>query len=741
MFYFWGVSADAYVLQLQKYEMPPAPAVSQQSSHPTSAKQAMKTSNPSLPSRPSTSPSISPLKPQASVQNPSLTKLQGQLPVKTTPGNMLAPYSVPVSVPKLTTTTATAAAKASEPSSQQVPAPTNISSQSHPTKSPVATVQVSQRAATPTSPAITGPTSQVRKVVPSTMVNTVSSSTPTKSTGPTQAIVQGQPTGVGTQGMTLVRTPMQLPPGVHATMITNAQGVPVMKLEGPGLQGASPIIMNSQVGAAQLQGATIVRVTTPVSVPAMSTVSQSMAARTAVPNTTTTMASSVVKKVPTPTPAVPPKVPTPTPASPKVTTPTPVPKSPSTGTRQPLPVTLPANLPPGTQIKVLSPSGQLTAIGPGGIQTALQSIMSQLPPGMQLQQIKAGTSTVFQAVPILTSAGSKPALPTGTIVQSGAKVSMATAPSSAQGTVTTTPSTVKGPGVTLVSQLGSQLKVVPTVTVAKPSVQSTTSMVSSVPKTMPQATKVLGTTQATTALNIPKTVSTVSSQQISIAAATSTKQPTVISTVQQHAKPLAATTNAIPATILTGVKVATPSTVAKTTGTLLASAQKIITAQTPILATPSSAIGSTMSVPGIIKTSLTMATKPSLVSVVTPPVMPVNRAAKPVSTPVVNALTTPLVSSTIPSASHAVPKISASMATLSKMPVAATTIPKSLVNTPTTSSMAALAARLTSTSQTSPAVSVNGSVTSNPATTKQQILPQQKVSTLSFLFPLRVSLV
>jgi hypothetical protein len=252
-----------------------------------------------------------------------------------------------------------------------------------------------------------------------------------------------------------------------------------------------------------------------------------------------------------------------------------------------------------------------------------------------------------------------------------------------------------------------------TMTAATPlGVQSTTSTSTSIQKTT-QAPKILAPTHITTAVNIPKTlITTASSQQIPSAMA-STKPYTVINTVKQvTTKPPAMaplTTNVMTGT--SNIKVAIPPTLAKTTATL--SSQNVITAQTAMQTSQS--------------ITSAMATKPSLVSVVSTPPIPVHRVTKPVSTPVVNALKTPLVSSTIPSTSYAAPKVSLSVATPHQAPIISSSSPKTFVSTPPSTLTAALATRLTSTSQTSTALSVNGNFTSNPANYKHQPISQQRV--------------
>ena len=363
------MAADAYLLQLQKYELPPTPPVT-----------PVKT--------PSGSASTGIMKTPVSGTTPP------KVPVKASP-----PNGKMTSSPSVTPTPASQVGmpKVVMQSPSQTPKP-QVPAVTTPVK-PVTVVQKQNPAA-----------SHVPGVVKAPIIMSTGSSTaPSMATATTavsgaktpvqgQAVNQGQAasaTTITNQGLALLRAPVQLPPGVQATMITNAQGIPVMRLQGAGIQGTAPVtLVTSQVGATQLQGATIVRMAAPIG----GTVTTGAGTtgtvlRLPVQSGGTGVQGTAVLKIPVTTSI----------QMPGTTGLTLTAMAGSTGQaaviRQQLPVTVPANLPPGTQLKV-GPQGQLTAVGPGGIpvQLTLQNVKTQqLATGLQVQQgATLGTPTVVQ---------------------------------------------------------------------------------------------------------------------------------------------------------------------------------------------------------------------------------------------------------------------------------------------------------------------------------------------------------
>lgn len=663
------ILADAYVLQLQKYEMPPSPVVSQ-----SSVKQPIKIASP----RPS-------LKPPLSSPTP---KHPTQLS-KTTIATMAAP-----GLPSKIT-----ASPISTPGTAHGTTPlTNVHSQQKPTGSPVVA------AAQPTQGTTSTAASPLKRVIQTTIANTASSSTPSKQVVTTQAVLQAQAPGATTpQALTLVRTPMQLPPGIHATMITNAKGVPMMKLEGPGLQGTSPVtLMTSQVGTAGLQGATIVRMAAPSSTTVTAS-TLSNVVKVSTPASSTTTPSTTIKKIPVQSPTA--KPPT-TAASQSVV-------------KQPVPVTLPANIPPGTQIKVLSPSGQLTPLGAGGVplQLALQNIRAQLPPGMQLQQIKAGANTIFQAVPIAatkTATSSTPQSPAASPAQSSAST---TVTSTLAQQTTALASLVKPqvggvtkiPGVTLVSQLGTQLKVLPSLSTAT---IATTAALTQVAKTPQSLATTVSKTVTTTTMVVKQIIPTVTASSPQAASTTTLQKPAAVSLVKPTVIPINLPTAAAgipkvavipsPSTATTASLISTRSLLSKTTSALTSVTVQQISK--PVLTIPKTTTANT---PGI------------------PVTLPLTRVTKAVTTPVVTALTTPLVSSTIPSTKQAIPNVSSSLATTQKAPLTSVVQPKAGAAPSSSLLPTTVAASIASTSKT--ALTVNGNVATGQATNRLSAV-QQKVN-------------
>lgn len=636
--YLFFYSADAYVLQLQKYEMPPTPAVSQ-----SSIKQPMKTASP----RPGLS-----IKPPLSSPSPS------HLPGKPTLVNMTAP----------TRTTALPAKIPASPIKYTAP-----SSGQQKTGPVVTRVQVQL----PTPSTVTPSASPLKGVIHKTVANTAS--TP-KQVATTQAVLHGTTPGVTTpQGLTLLRTPMQLPPGIHATMITNAKGVPMMKLEGPGLQGTSPVtLVTSQVGTAGIQGATIVRMAAPSIASTAIAASQNTTIKV-VTTAATTTPTTAIKKIPVQSPVVKP----PTTTAPSVI-------------KQPLPVSLPANIPPGTQIKVLSPSGQITPIGAGvPLQIALQNIRAQLPPGMQLQQIKAGANTIFQAVPIATTKVPTTVTPT-TIPSSPVQSTTVMSPSSNQQPIA---GITKIPGATLISQLGQQLKAVqsmssaPLATVGTPTTQIVKASITQPSST---ATKVITTTaalrQATPTVSVP-------APQVVASAVPLSKPPSLINPT------------VLPINIPTAAGVHGINAISSLTTSTLSS----LTPAQMSLISSSSLTSSIVTRPAVtMPRSSTINTHPII-----PVSLPLTRVSKAVTTPVVSAIKAPLVSSTVPSLKQAVPNVSSSIATTQKAPITASVHGSS-------SSLLPTAVTLPTTSKT--ALSVNGNITNTQATLNQpKVIAGQKV--------------
>ena len=366
------LSADAYLLQLQKYELPPTPPVT-------------------------------PVKPPVTASGSASTgimktPLSGTTPPKG-PAKASPPNGKMTSSPSVTPTPASQAGtpKVVMQSPSQSPKP-QVPSVTTPVKS-VTVAQKQNTAGSHVPGVIKAPT--VMSTGSSTAQSTATATTAVsgaKAPVQGQAVNQGQAASAATitnQGLALLRAPVQLPPGVQATMITNAQGIPVMRLQGAGIQGTAPVtLVTSQVGATQLQGATIVRMAAPIG----GTVTTGAGTtgtvlRLPVQSGGAGVQGTAVLKIPVTTSI----------QMPGTTGLTLTAMAGSTGQaaviRQQLPVTVPANLPPGTQLKV-GPQGQLTAVGPGGIpvQLTLQNVKTQqVATGLQVQQgTTLGTPTVVQ---------------------------------------------------------------------------------------------------------------------------------------------------------------------------------------------------------------------------------------------------------------------------------------------------------------------------------------------------------
>jgi len=517
----WGSvpTADAYLLQLQKYELPPTPPVT--------------------PANPPFSPSG------------SASSLAMKTPVPGTTPPKVAVKATPTNSPSVTPT----------PTQKIVMQSTSQSSQPkiQSVATPVKPVTVTQKRSPAASP------------VPGTMKTTAGASATQASTATAsttgsgvKAVVQGQVVNQGqaasaasvtNQGLAVLRAPVQLPPGVQATMITNAQGIPVMRLQGAGIQGTAPVtIVTSQVGATQLQGATIVRMAAPVAGTASSGATTGTVLRLPVQSGSGNVPGTAVLKIPVTT-----SIQMPGAAGLTLTA--------MTGSggqaviRQQLPVTVPANLPPGTQLKV-GPQGQLTAVGPGGIpvQLTLQNVKTQqVASGLQVQQGTAvGTPTVVQlagASPVKTN--------TAQLVSSSV---------SPQKVAQANQSSVASSRPTATTTVASAAKVVMTTSVT-PSATSVVGQTAAVAKApSPAVSSTSGPTPAQAAPSQEKkTVATVVSKSgLAISTPTASKQTTMATTMTTQATKTAVT-----------VASSTSGTV---TSTAVSSAKTTLSVQSPLKA-------------------------------------------------------------------------------------------------------------------------------------------------------------
>lgn len=679
----WGSvpTADAYLLQLQKYELPPTPPVT--------------------PVKPPFSPSGSGSSLVMKTPTSGTTPPKGA--VKASPTN--SPSVTPTSQLGVT------------PQKVAMQSPSQFSKPKvHPVASPAKTVNVTPKQSPTASPV---PAAMKASTVISTGASTGQTSTVTASTtlSGVKTVVQGQVVNQGqaasaasltNQGLALIRAPVQLPPGVQATMITNAQGIPVMRLQGAGIQGTAPVtIVTSQVGATQLQGATIVRMAAPIGNPASTGTTTGTVLRLPVQSGSTNVPGTAVLKIPVTTSVQ-------MPGATGLTLTAMAGNSGQAVIRQQLPVTLPANLPPGTQLKV-GPHGQLTAVGPGGIpvQLTLQNVKTQqVTTGLQVQGATVGSSTVVQlagASPVKANtaqlvvspvssqkvtqatqssvASSKPAV-TST-VGSTAKVVTTTVsltPSAAAVAGLTTPIAKETPSLAVSSATGpapvqaaagQEQKTSATalstsgqtVTTVIPSKQTT--MVTTLTSTQATKTAVAGTsstsgTTTSVVVSPPKTTPTVPSPSKAHVPQTVTTPATVI-------KPSLPTTSA---PLVKKTAADTTSVTKRTTTTLTAT----LSAPTPVQAVvsiarataaestmPSSVMQmSRLAAPGVTTAGIVKAVTSS--SVVSSMATPLVSASVPSSTPV--AVVSPLITTTRPAA-----KVTgASTATIStSLPVTATT--------------------------------------------------------------------
>ena len=385
------------MLQLQKYELPPTPSVQPQ----TPLKQPFPSAGTGSSLLLKTPSSVStPPKGTVKVSPPAAkTTAMSSLPVK--PTNNLVSQKLVMPSPSQPT----------RPRGQP-PLPAVKSSAGGQKQSPSASLAGVVKPGPVMSPVSSVSSSTGRIPVSTTAATTSSSTTAVKGPVQDQAVTQppaaaASAASLAAQGLTLIRAPVQLPPGVQATMITNAQGIPVMRLQGTGIQGSSPVtLVTSQVSGTQLQGAAIVRMAAPISNPATSGTPAGTIVRLPMQSGGTSVQGTAVLKIPVTTTVQ-------VPAGAGLTLATMAGTGGQTVIRQQLPVTVPANLPPGTQLKV-GPQGQLTAIGPGGIpvQLALQNIKTQqVTTGLQIQQgTRLGTPTVVQLT------GASPMKPSSTPV-------------------------------------------------------------------------------------------------------------------------------------------------------------------------------------------------------------------------------------------------------------------------------------------------------------------------------------
>ena len=539
-----------------------------------------------------------------------------------------------------------------------------------------------QAIASPVKPVIqkqspaASPVPAVASSVTSTGTSVTQTSTATASTAVSgiktvvqgQLVNQGQAASAGSitgQGLALIRAPVQLPPGVQATMITNAQGIPVMRLQGAGIQGTAPVtIVTTQVGATQLQGATIVRMAAPVGNPASSGTTTGTVLRLPVQSGTSNVPGTAVLKIPVTTSIQ-------LPGATGLTMTAIAGSSGQAVIRQQLPVTLPANLPPGTQLKV-GPQGQLTAVGPGGIpvQLTLQNVKTQqVATGLQVQSgATIGTPTVVQlagASPVkaniaqLTTSSAAPA-----------KVTQAT-----QSLVTSTK-----PAVTLT--VASVAKTVMTTASVTPSSAVVSGQTTLVKKQIPAtAPVILGQEQKTSA-------TPVSTSGQPVKTTMSSKQTTVVTTLttrQQFTKTMVtgtiSTSGAVSVTTVLPSKVnppatstakapvpqetTTPVSIAKASlpTTIIASIPAVVKTNTADSTTTSKTTTSsttTLSTQATPKAVVSVAKATAAESTMQSSVTQMSRSAvAPASTagivkavttaPVVSSVTTPLVSSTVSS--------------------------------------------------------------------------------------------
>jgi len=648
----WGSvpTADAYLLQLQKYELPPTPPVT---------------------------PVKPPLTPSGSASTGIMkTPLSGTTPpkgpAKASPANGKMTSSPSVTP---TPTSQVGMPKVVMQSPSQSPKP-QVPSVTTPVK-PVAVTQKQNQAASHVPGVIKAPIiMSTGSSTAQSMATATTAVSGAKAPVQSQAVNQGQAASAATitnQGLALLRAPVQLPPGVQATMITNAQGIPVMRLQGAGIQGTAPVtLVTSQVGATQLQGATIVRMAAPIG----GTVTTGAGTtgtvlRLPVQSGGAGVQGTAVLKIPVTTSI----------QMPGTTGLTLTAMAGSTGQaaviRQQLPVTVPANLPPGTQLKV-GPQGQLTAVGPGGIpvQLTLQNVKTQQV-ATGLQGSTLGTPTVVQiagASPVkaantaqlVSSSSSAPPLQKVTAVStqgtpgisrsaantttmlSTSKPVMTTTsgtPAAAAGQSTTSNkmpsspvvSSTSGPPPLQVSQRQEQKTLATAVSTQSPAA-ATTSLNKQNTPVVKQDTK---TTVAETSAAALRTVA---STAVSTPTAAPTPSP-IKSQVQQTITSRSAVTLSLPSTVATSTVQAVKTTIVDST-TL---PKPKTTAVTATLSTPTP----TQSVVSVARVTAAESTAPSSSTQLSRSAVPkvttagVVKGTAVTATPVVSAVTTPLVSTSV----------------------------------------------------------------------------------------------
>ncbi|PFX33471.1 Host cell factor 1 [Stylophora pistillata] len=639
----WGSvpTADAYLLQLQKYELPPTPPA-------TPVKAPFTPSGSGSPALmktpvPGGSPSAGVVK-----ASPPNGKIASSPSVTPTPVNQ-------VGNPKVVMQSPSQPPKAQAPSATPAGKPVTVAQKMSPAASPAAGVMKASVALSTVS--TTGQSA-------ATAATTVASGTKTAIQG--QAANQALPASTLTnQGLTLLRAPVQLPPGVQATMITNAQGIPVMRLQGAGIQGTAPVtLVTSQVGATQLQGATIVRMATPIAGAAAAGTTTGTVLRLPVQSGGTSVQGTAVLKIPVTS-----SIQMPGAAGLTFTA-----MAGTTGQaaviKQQLPVTVPTNLPPGTQLKV-GPQGQLTAVGPGGIpvQLTLQNVKGQVAQGATLT-----TPTVLQL------AGSSPVKVTNTsqLVSSSIspqKVTSSTQSSTAVGRLPITTTNVVSSAKTVVTATASATpsaavaeKIVAVSKVTSSPVVSSTSGPTSAQASKGLEQKTLATASATQNLtmgNLPisKQVTPVSTQAGKVTVVASSSASGIVTTAVS-----AATITSSPIKARTLTTVASRGTVAstavtssvqpvKTTVSVSATVPKpatptviaTVTTPTPVLSAASVArVTSAQSTAPSTSTQLSRTASVSTAGLVKS-TAGIVKATAVTGTPVVSAVSTPLVSTSVSS--------------------------------------------------------------------------------------------
>ncbi|KAM7443944.1 Host cell factor2 [Porites harrisoni] len=595
----WGSvpTADAYLLQLQKYELPPTPAAtpvkaafsSTGSGSPLGTKTLASATTPpkvAVKASPATSPSVTPNKQLG---------MATQKVVMQSPSQSAKPKAQPMVSP------AKPVIQKQSPAASPVPAVASSVTSTG--------TSVTHTSTATASTAVSG----IKTVVQGQLVN------------------QGQAASAGSitgQGLALIRAPVQLPPGVQATMITNAQGIPVMRLQGAGIQGTAPVtIVTTQVGATQLQGATIVRMAAPVGNPASSGTTTGTVLRLPVQSGTSNVPGTAVLKIPVTTSIQ-------LPGATGLTMTAIAGSSGQAVIRQQLPVTLPANLPPGTQLKV-GPQGQLTAVGPGGIpvQLTLQNVKTQqVATGLQVQSSATiGTPTVVQlagASPVkaniaqLTTSSAAPA-----------KVTQAT-----QSLVTSTK-----PAVTLT--VASVAKTVMTTASVTPSSAVVSGQTTLVKKQIPPSVAVS-----------PSTAQVMSGQE----------QKTSATAVSTSGQPVKTTMSSKPTTVVTTLTTRQQFTKTMVTGTVSTSGAVSVTTVLPSKVNPPATSTAKAPVPQATTTSVSIpkASLPTTTIASIPAVVKTNTADSTMTSKTTTSSTTTLSTQATPKAIVSVAKATAAESTM-----------------------------------------------------------------------------